>query len=244
MISCRGLSRRFGSTLVVDDLSFDLPKGSICACLGPNGAGKSTAIKLLTGVLAPSSGQATVAGFDVVTSPWELKRNIGVLPERLGLFDHLTIEEHLHLVGPIYGLSSAETRKRTDQLIRVLSLEHGRNTFADQSSMGMRKKTALALALIHNPPVLFLDEPFESIDPASAMVVRDLLATLPQRGMTAFFTAHSLSMAERVATHYAFLDHGRLVRLATSDEILATLEDAYFDLLPPVKGEDLPWLGR
>jgi ABC-2 type transport system ATP-binding protein len=244
MISSRGLSRRFGSTLVVDDLSFELPIGSICACLGPNGAGKSTVIKLLTGVLAPTSGQATVAGFDVVASSWDLKRNIGVLPERLGLFDHLTIEEHLLLVGPIYGLSSAETRRRTDQLIRVLSLEDGRDTFADHASMGMRKKTALALAIIHNPLVLFLDEPFESIDPASAMVVRDLLATLPSRGMTVFFTAHSLSLAERIATHFAFLDHGRLVRLASSDEILATLEDAYFDLMPPIKGEDLSWLGR
>jgi ABC-2 type transport system ATP-binding protein len=243
MISSRGLSRRYGSTLVVDDFSLNLPMGSICACLGPNGAGKSTVIKLLSGVVAPTSGHANVAGFDVVANPWDLKRSIGVLPERLGLFDHLTIEEHLHLVGPIYGLSRTETHQRTDQLLRVLSLEQGRDTFADHASMGMRKKTALALALIHNPRVLLLDEPFESIDPSSAMVVRDLLSTLPSRGMTVFFTAHSLSLAERIATHFAFMEQGRLVRLAASDEVPTSLEDTYFDLLPHVKAEDLPWLG-
>jgi len=109
--------------------------------------------------------------------------------------------------------------------------------------MGMRKKTALALALIHNPRVLLLDEPFESIDPSSAMVVRDLLSTLPSRGMTVFFTAHSLSLAERIATHFAFMEQGRLVRLAASDEVPTSLEDTYFDLLPHVKAEDLSWLG-
>lgn len=229
--------------LVVDQLSLELPTGSICACLGPNGAGKSTVIKLLTGALAPSSGAATVAGIDVATSPRDLRRSIGVLPERLGLFDHLTLEEHLQMIGPIYGLSGAETRERTDQLLRVFSLEVGRDTFAEHASTGMRKKAAMALALLHNPRVLFLDEPFESLDPASARVVRDLLATLPSRGMTVFFTAHSLWMAEQIATHFVFLEHGRLVRLATSDELPASLEETYFDLVPAVKAEDLPWLG-
>ena len=242
MISCRGLSRRFGAARVVEDVSFALPAGSICACLGPNGAGKSTLMKLLTGLLAPDAGEACVAGLDVARQSLELKRRLGVLPERLGLFEHLTLEEHLHLAGPGYGLSRAETRDRTGQLLRCLGLEEGRDTFADQGSMGMRKKTALAMALIHRPRVLFLDEPFEGLDPASARVVRDLLAAMPGRGVTVFFTSHALSTAERIATHFAFLDRGRLLRLAGSEELPASLEETYFDLLPALRGDDLPWL--
>ena len=180
---------------------------------------------------------------DPALNPLAMKRRIGVLPEKLGLFDHLTVEEHLHLAGPLYGLSKAETRRRTDDLLRALALDHGREVFADQCSMGMRKKTALALALIHNPEVLLLDEPFEGIDPASAKALRDLLAGLPGRGRTVFFTAHSLTLVEGIATHFAFLEAGRLVQFSPSNQLTASLEATYLDLLPSVPPEDLPWLG-
>ncbi len=190
MIACRDLTCRYGDFVAVDRLTLDIPTGSICAFLGPNGAGKSTTVKMLTGLVAPTSGSATVAGLDVVRDALQSKKRIGVLPENLGLFDDLTVEEHLDLTGAVYGLTRQETRDRTAQLLRVLHLEHGRKTFASRCSHGMRKKTSLAMALLPNPQVLFLDEPLEAIDPVTAKTVTDLLVTLSQRGITVFLTSH------------------------------------------------------
>src|SRR5258708_26858058 len=162
MISCRDLTRRFGGFTAVDHLTLDVDAGAICAFLGPNGAGKSTTVKMLTGLLSPTSGEASVAGLNPAASPLELKRCIGVLPEDLGLFDDLTVEEHLLLTGDVYGVPRQETRARTSQLLHALSLEHGRHTFAAACSHGMRKKTTFAMALLPNPQVLFLDEPLEA----------------------------------------------------------------------------------
>jgi ABC-2 type transport system ATP-binding protein len=231
--------------VVVDSLGFDLPQGSICAFLGPNGAGKSTTVKMLTGVLRPTAGTATVAGLNVnaMEESLILKRRIGVLPERLGLFDHLSVEEHLHMSGPIYGLSRDETQERTDQLLRALGLEEGRYTYADHCSHGMRKKTALAMALLHNPQVLFLDEPFEGVDPVTAKTIHDLLVTLSGLGVTIFFTSHILSIVERIATHYILIRDGRIVWNTPAEELPSTLEEMYFDLVEAPKPEDLPWLG-
>lgn len=228
---------------MVDSLTFSLPAGSICAFLGPNGAGKSTTVKMLTGLLRPSAGQATVAGFDVASAGPELRRQVGVLPEHLGLFDHLTVEEHLHMAGPVYGLTGAETKDRTDQLLRALALEHGRDTFADHCSHGMRKKTALAMALLHNPRVLFLDEPFEGIDPVTSKTIYDLLARLAGRGVTVFFTSHILSIVERLASHYILIRQGRIVWNSTAEELPASIEDMYFEMVEAPRTEDLPWLG-
>ena len=181
MISCYQLTKRFGAVTAVNTLSLEVAKGAICAFLGPNGAGKSTTVKMLSGLLAPTSGQASVCGFDVATHPLEVKRRIGVLPENLGLFDDLTMEEHLLLTAQIYGLAKRESHARMEQLLRVLSLTEGRNTFAAYGSHGMRKKTAFAMALLPNPEVLFLDEPFEAIDPATSKIMRDLLVSAAAR---------------------------------------------------------------
>lgn len=243
MISSRTLSKEYGSHRVVDSVSFELPAGSICAFLGPNGAGKSTTLKMLTGLLAPTSGSATVAGFDVQRQSLELKSAIGVLPEHLGLFDHLTVEEHLHMAGPIYGLAKQETVRRTSDLLRALALEHGRDTFADHCSHGMRKKTALALALLHNPKVLFLDEPFEGIDPVTSKTIRDLLQSLSQRGVTVFFTSHILSIVERLATHYILIRQGRIVWNSEAAALPSALEQMYFELVEAPRTEELAWLG-
>jgi ABC-2 type transport system ATP-binding protein len=243
MIICHNLTRQYGPAAVVDSISFQLPQGSLCAFLGPNGAGKSTTVKMLTGLLRPTSGTATVAGLAVSEQTVELKRRIGVLPEQLGLFDHLTVEEHLYMAGPIYGLSKSETHARASQLLRALVLEHGKDTYADHCSHGMRKKTALAMALIHNPMVLFLDEPFEGIDPVTSKTIHDLLLTLSRRGVTVFFTSHSLAIVERIATHYILIRHGRIVWNSTADELPSSLEQMYFDLVEEPKSEDIPWLG-
>ena len=243
MISCHNLTRRFGDFTAVDNLSFEIPRGAICAFLGPNGAGKSTTVNMLTGLLAPTSGDAMVAGLSIVTGGVELKRRIGVLPANLGLFDDLTVEEHLILTGDVYGLSRADTRSRTDQLLRALDLEHGRDVFASRCSSGMRKKTALAMALIHNPPVLFLDEPFEAIDPFTSRTIADILTRVAGRGTTVFLTSHILSTIERLASHFVVVRGGRIVWNVTAAELTQTLEEHYFELIeyPPV--EDLEWLG-
>ncbi len=243
MISCRNLTKRFGDHIAVDSLNLNVAAGSICCFLGPNGAGKSTTVKMLTGLLQPTSGQAFVAGHDVADEPLVVKRIIGVLPESLGLFGTLTVEEHLHLSGPIYGLSREDTHSRTDELLRALALDDGRDTFIDHCSYGMRKKTALAMALLHNPQVLFLDEPFEGIDPVASKTLRELMLTLTTRGITVFLTSHILSIVERLASQIVMIRDGRVVWNSRPDELPKSLEDVYFDLVETPIAEELPWLG-
>ncbi len=243
MITCRELTCRYGEFVAVDRLSLDVPAGSICAFLGPNGAGKSTTLKMLTGLIAPSSGSATVAGLDVVRDALELKRSIGVLPENLGLFDDLTVEEHLNLTGAVYRLSRADTRERSGQLLRVLHLEHGRQTFASRCSHGMRKKTSLAMALLPNPQVLFLDEPLEAIDPVTAKTITSLLVTLSQRGITVFLTSHILAAVEQFATHVVLIRKGVVAWNSGVADVPGSLEKLYFDLVEAPAAEDLAWLG-
>ncbi|MBS1858580.1 MAG: ABC transporter ATP-binding protein [Acidobacteria bacterium] len=243
MISCRNLTRRFGDFTAVDRLDLEVDSGAICAFLGPNGAGKSTTVNMMTGLLAPTSGEVRVCGLDPAAAGIELKRRIGVLPEDLGLFDDLTVEEHLLLTGDIYGLPRAETRARTAQLLHALSLEHGRHTFAAACSHGMRKKTAFAMALLPNPQVLFLDEPFEAVDPVTAKIMRDLLQSVARHGVTVFLTSHILSMVERIATRIVMIRKGSVVWNSTAGELPQSLEDHYFDLVETPVVEELEWLG-
>ncbi len=240
---CVQLCARFGDKTAVDQLSLEVPAGAVCALLGPNGAGKSTSVKMMTGLLRPTSGRATIAGFDVTTDPIEVKRRIGVLPEHLGLFDALTVEEHLHMTGPIYGLARAETRERAAQLIRVLGLDDARRRYASRCSHGTRKKTALAMALLPNPRVLFLDEPFEGIDPVTSKSIRDMIAMLAARGVTVFLTSHILPIVEKIATQVVMILDGRIVWNAPASQMAGRLEEFYFDLVDPPPPEDLPWLG-
>jgi len=243
MILCKDLTCRYGEFLAVDRLNLEVPSGTICAFLGPNGAGKSTTVKMLTGLVAPTSGTATVADLDVVRDSLRLKKRIGVLPENLGLFDDLTVQEHLDLTGAVYGLTKEETRDRSTQLLRVLHLEHGRQTFASRCSHGMRKKTSLAMALLSNPQVLFLDEPLEAIDPVTAKTITDLLETLAQRGITVFLTSHILSAVEQFATRVVLIRKGVVAWNSAVSEIPGSLEKLYFDLVEAPAPEDLAWLG-
>jgi ABC-2 type transport system ATP-binding protein len=243
MISCRNLTRRFGDLTAVDNLNFEVAPGAICAFLGPNGAGKSTTVKMLTGLLPPSSGDVEVCGLDVKLQPVELKRRIGVLPEDLGLFDDLTVEEHLSLTGSVYGLDKEVAQARIDQLLRALSLEHGRNTFASACSHGMRKKTSFAMALLPNPQVLFLDEPFEAIDPVTSKIMRDLLQAISGRGVTVFFTSHVLSAVEQIATQLIMIRKGKIVWNTPAAEVPVSLEQHYFDLVEAPVPEEIEWLG-
>ncbi len=246
MIACRELTRRFGECTAVDRLTLEIPAGSICAFLGPNGAGKSTTVKMLTGLLEPTSGEVRVCGIDVARQPQAVKPRIGVLPEDLGLFDDLTVWEHLQLSGDIYGLPAAVTRDRARHLLHALSLEHGRSTGAAHCSHGMRKKTSLAMALLHNPEVLFLDEPFEAIDPVTAQTIRDLLLCIAGRGITVFLTSHILSLVERIASRVVIVRQGKVVCDEPAPALSRPLEELYFGLAEGPRAdvmEGLAWLG-
>jgi len=244
LISCRGLTKRFGEFAAVDGISLEVAPGTICACLGANGAGKSTTVRMLTGLLKPTSGEATVCELDVSRDSLELRRQIGVLPEDLGLFEDLSVEEHLRLTADIYGVSHSHSGKRIEQLIAALRLEPARYTFAGRCSHGTRKKTALAMALLPNPKVLFLDEPFEAIDPVTSKTMRDLLVSAAARGVTVFLTSHILPVAEEIANQFVILREGRLVLNASRAELEGSLEQVYFDLAEPAGNVVFDWLGH
>jgi ABC-2 type transport system ATP-binding protein len=243
MIEARKLTKVYNDRAAVDELDLNIDRGTICAFLGPNGAGKSTAVKMLTGLLAPTAGSATVAGVPCSPASPALARAIGVLPENLGLFDSLTVEEHLTLTGSVYGVSQDETKLRTEELLTGLALQDGRRTFLDECSYGMRKKTALAMALLPNPQVLFLDEPFEGLDPVVSRTIRDLLLAVAPRGVTVFLTSHILSIVEEIATHIMMIRAGKLVFDSKRDGLGGSLESIYFDLVEAPRTGDWSWLG-
>jgi len=242
MIECSNVVKRFGDFVALDSVSLQAASG-ICALLGPNGAGKSTLLKILTGLLPMDSGSARICGLEVAKRPIELRRIIGVLPEDLGLFDSLTVGEHLDLCGPIYGIARAETRERSAALLRILRLDHARDLFIEQCSHGMRKKTALAMALLHNPRVLFLDEPFEGIDPVSAKTIHELLSAIASRGVLVFLTSHILSIVDKFATEVLMIRGGKIVWSSAAQAAPRPLEEIYFEFVESQPAEDLPWLG-
>jgi ABC-2 type transport system ATP-binding protein len=244
LIFCRGLTKRFGEFTAVDGISFEVAAGTICACLGANGAGKSTTVRMLTGLLKPTSGEATVCGLDVARDSLELRRQIGVLPEDLGLFEDLSVEEHLKLTADVYRVDHSQARDRIEQLIAALRLGPARDTFAGRCSHGTRKKTALAMALLPNPKVLFLDEPFEAIDPVTSKTMRDILVSAAARGVTVFLTSHILPIAEEIATQFVIVREGRLVLNASAAELEGSLEQVYFDLAEPAETVTFQWMGH
>ena len=251
-IDARGLTKVFAGKPAVDRLTLQVARGRFFGFLGPNGAGKSTTIKMLTGLLRPTSGDAFVEGRDLKTDLLEIKRVIGVLPEELPLYERLTGEEYLHFAGRMYGLGREETRRRTEELLSFLSLADERGKLIVDYSQGMKKKVALAAALIHSPKVLFLDEPLNGIDPVSGRVVTDLLRRLADKGVTLFFTTHVLDVVERLCDEVAIIDRGRLIAQGTLDQIRAqrevaqdaSLEDVFLKLVSAeVRREDLSWIG-
>jgi ABC-2 type transport system ATP-binding protein len=241
MIQCTNVTKRFEQVVAVNDISFQAPSG-ICALIGPNGAGKSTVLKLLAGLLRPDAGEIRIGGLSPAEHPLEIKRMMGVVPEDLGLFGSLTVHEHLELSGAVYGLGRSELRERADSLLRVLGLSAYADTFLDQCSHGTRKKTSLALALLHNPQLLFLDEPFEGIDPSAARAIRELLAGIAKRGITVFFTSHILALVEKLATEVMMIREGRIVWNSWEQAVPRPLEEIYFEFIEPGLPEDLAWL--
>jgi len=220
-VSIRDLTRRFGSFTAVDHLSLDVAPGQFFGFLGPNGAGKSTTIKMLTGLLAPTSGSIQLLGLDFATHALEAKRQIGVVPEGLALFGRLTASEYLRFVGRMYGLERETTNRRTEELLDFMNLADEPKKLVTDFSHGMQKKLALAAAVIHGPRILFLDEPFEGVDAIAAGTLKTMLQRMTERGATIFLTSHVLEIVERLCSHVAIIHHGHLVANGSLDELRA-----------------------
>ncbi len=243
LISCRNLRVVFGDFVAVEDINLDVDKGAICVLLGPNGAGKTSTIKTLSGLLQPTSGDVVIAGHNMNSYSDEVKRTMGVLPDDLGLFDSLTVGEHLSLTSEVYGLAPDTARRRIDELLRVLALQQGIDTFMSACSHGMRKKTSLAMAILPNPAVLLLDEPFEGVDPVTSAAICDLLTYASQRGTTVLLTTHALAIAERIATQLVVMREGKIVWNTPASDLRKPLEEHYFALLGVSSDTGLKWLG-
>lgn len=220
-IAVRDLTRRFGGFTAVDNITLSVAQGQFFGFLGPNGAGKSTTIKMLTGLLAPTSGQIQVLGLDFAAQPVEIKRQIGVVPEGLALFGRLTASEYLRFVGRMYGLDRNTVNRRTDELLDFMHLADEPKKLVTDFSHGMQKKLALAAAVIHGPRILFLDEPFEGVDAIAAGTLKAMLQRMTERGATIFLTSHVLEIVERLCSHVAIIHQGRLVANGSLDELRA-----------------------
>jgi ABC-2 type transport system ATP-binding protein len=215
------LTRRFGELVAVDNIDLKVTAGQFFGFLGPNGAGKSTTIKMLTGLLAPTSGRVELLGVDFAKHPVEVKRQIGVVPEGMGLFERLTGLDYLRFVGRMYGLDQATTEQRSQELLEFMQLADRTKTMIVDYSHGMQKKLALAAAVIHGPRILFLDEPFEGVDALAAGALKSLLGRMTERGVTIFLTSHVMEIVERLCSHVAIIHKGRLVAQGSLEELRA-----------------------
>ena len=247
-IETQGLTRRFGDVLAVDHLDLRVEREMFYGFLGPNGAGKSTTIKMLTGLLGPTSGTIRLLDQDLSDSRGgiEVRRRIGVVPEQLALFENLTAREYLTFVGRMYGLAVPTARDRCNELLAIMDLEGQEKKLTVEYSHGMKKKLALAAALIPNPEVLFLDEPFEGVDAVSSRLLRDTLKRVVQRGATIFLTSHVLEIVEKLCTDVGIIAEGRLVYQGSMTEVRKTgsLEDRFLEAVgeDQIERQTLSWL--
>jgi ABC-2 type transport system ATP-binding protein len=243
-----GLTRRFGQLTAVDDLNLRVERGTFYGFLGPNGAGKSTTIKMLTGLLAPTAGKMRILDQDLdePERAREVKRRLGVVPENLSLFENLTAREYLTFIGRMYLLPPATIRERTGELLAMMGLLGEEKKLALEYSHGMRKKLALAAALLPNPELLFLDEPFEGVDAVASLVLRDTLKRSVERGATVFLTSHVLEIVEKLCTHVGIIARGKLVHQEPMSEVRrnGSLEERFLELVgvEQMERQKLSWL--
>jgi ABC-2 type transport system ATP-binding protein len=243
-LELESVTKRFGDTLAVDNLTLSLEPGTFLGLLGRNGAGKSTTLKMITGLLRPTSGRIRVLGLELEKHPLEVKRQIGVMPEDMALLEMLTGPQYLRFVGRIYGLEEAIIDARQGELFELLELKPGPKTLLADYSFGMKKKIALCAALIHGPKLVFLDEPFEGIDPVTSMTIKRLLLGLRERGVTLVLTTHILEVVERLCPVIAILDEGRLKGYGPLDALRqgGSLESLFLSLVGGERKGELSWL--
>jgi ABC-2 type transport system ATP-binding protein len=246
-IEVRGLRKSFGEKEAVAGIDLNITVGSLAGLVGPNGAGKTTSLSMMTGLLRPDAGQVVIKGLDVWADAVAAKAAIGVVPAEARLFERLSGEETLEYAGRLRGLPAAEARSRAAQLLDVLDLTADAKRLVADYSTGMRKKTMLGCALIHNPSVLFLDEPLEGVDPISADVIRRLLIRLVESGSTVLFSSHVMELVEQICDHVSVIDKGKIVATGTTDQVRGgkTLQQAFVDLVGAKASDEegVSWLG-
>jgi ABC-2 type transport system ATP-binding protein len=246
-VELKSVTKVFGTKVAVDSISMALEPGSFLGLLGRNGAGKSTTLKMVTGLIPPTSGEIHLLGIDLAKDPLAVKRQIGTMPEDMGLLDQLTGDQFLHFVGRMRGMEEAVIEKRRAELFEKLDLHAEPGTLIADYSFGMKKKVALMAALLHAPRVLFLDEPFEGIDPVTSRTIKEMLLALQGRGVTLVLTSHILEVVEKLCPVVAILDHGRIKGFGTLDALRReageeTLEALFVALVGGAKVEPLSWL--
>jgi ABC-2 type transport system ATP-binding protein len=224
MVRLDCLSKSFGQQKAVDSLSFEIPAGQIVGFLGPNGAGKTTTLKMLTGMLEPTSGTASVCGFDLRRDPIEVKRHIGFVPESGAVFESLTGLEYLEVVAALYCIPADAARDRIRQFIAFfdLSFETLTEKLLGAYSKGMRRKVVITAALLHNPPVVFFDEPLDGLDANAAVGFKTLIQTLAREGKTIIYSSHILDVVERVCHRVLIIDKGKLLLDGAPEELVAS----------------------
>ena len=247
-VQIRGLAKSFGSVVAVAGVDLDVRRGCFYGLVGPNGAGKTTTLAMVTGLLRPDAGGARVDGVDVWAQPLLARSRMGVLPEGLLLFERLSGAELVTFTGRLRAMNTTELQERATELLAVLGLASAGNQLVVDYSTGMRKKIALAAALLHNPPVLFLDEPFEAVDPVSARTIRDVLRAFTGRGGTVVFSSHVMELVERLCDDVAIMAGGRVLAAGPLDQLRGgrPLEEVFVELVgggvAPGQGS-LDWLG-
>ena len=219
MIVCQHLTKEFGDLVAVHDINLNVGAGELFGFLGPNGAGKTTTIKMLIGLLKPTSGVCRIGGYDVSAQPLEARRVLGYIPDNPFLYDKLTGREFLHFMADLYGITPQNRNVRIDDLLQLLDLSDKGSDLIGGYSRGMRQKIALAGALIHAPRVIFLDEPTVGLDPRGARTMRDILREMCSRGTTVFISTHILEIAERLCDRVAIVNKGRMIALGTMDDL-------------------------
>jgi ABC-2 type transport system ATP-binding protein len=240
LIQTSHLSKRFGEKLAVNEVSFQVQAGEIFGFLGPNGAGKTTTIKMIVGLLKPTSGMVLVGGHDVQTQPILAKAVNGYVPDEPNLYAKLTGRELLRFVGDLYGIQRQQVERRSEELLRLFDLIEAGDDTIDSYSHGMQQKTAIASALVHDPKVLVLDEPTVGLDPKSARLIKDILRQLAERGAAIFLSTHILEIAERMCDRIGIINQGALIAVGTMQELRdarrdeidseTTLEDIFLGL--------------
>ncbi len=219
MIEAHELTKYYDDFRAVDAVSMDIPSGEVLALLGPNGAGKTTTVRMLTSILAPSSGWAKVAGYDVARQPEQVRAHVGVLTEQHGLYERMKAMEYLDFFGQLYHLPASERRQRTLNLMERFDLSFALDKRLGEYSKGMKQKLALVRAMLHSPPVLLLDEPTSAMDPQSAKQVRDAIVELQRDQRTFLITTHNLTEAQQLANRIAIIRHGRIIASGSFDEL-------------------------
>ena len=246
-LSIRGLHKRFGDTVAVDRVDLDVPPGSFYGLVGPNGAGKTTLLSMAVGLLRPDAGTSRVLGADVWAEPLRAKSLLGVLPDGLALPERLTGREVLTFLGQLRGLDPDVVAERTQELLEVMQLTGAERTLVIDYSTGMRKKIGLATALLHNPRLLVLDEPFEAVDPVSAMALKAILNRYIAAGGAVVLSSHVMALVEQVCDTVAVMSQGRVVASGPVAEVrgaATTLEESFVQLVgAEATIEGLPWLG-